>query len=82
MKPTGVTRRVDRLGRVVLPADVRRSFGIGEGDLVDISVDGHVIVLAKVEPGCVFCSATTELLELADRHVCRACATEIGRLAG
>jgi AbrB family transcriptional regulator, transcriptional pleiotropic regulator of transition state genes len=77
LNPTGVTRRVDRLGRVVLPVEMRRTFGIQEGDLVEISVTGDAIVLAKVQDSCVFCTATTGLVQHAGRHVCGACATEI-----
>ena len=77
LKPTGVTRRVDRLGRVVLPAELRRTFGIQEGDLVDISVADGALVLTKVENRCVFCRATTGLVEHSGRHVCGSCAAEI-----
>jgi transcriptional pleiotropic regulator of transition state genes len=73
MHPTGMTRKIDSLGRVVLPAEIRRVFGLREGDLVDISVDGHSIVLAKVEQRCVFCGDATALIEYSGKLVCQSC---------
>lgn len=67
------TRRVDSLGRVVLPADLRRALGIREGDVLDISMeDGH-LVLCRHEPMCVFCGARAELRERAGRYTCPEC---------
>lgn len=67
------TRRVDSLGRVVLPADLRHALGIREGDVLDVSVqDGHLL-LSRHEPVCVFCGARDELREHAGRYACPAC---------
>ena len=60
---TGVARKVDQLGRVVLPAEVRRHFDISAGDLIEITVDSDAILLTKVENRCVFCGGTTGLSE-------------------
>lgn len=73
MRSTGMTRKVDSLGRVVLPAEMRRVFGIREGDLVEIGVDGHHIVLTKVEQRCVFCGDGAALVEYAGKLVCAGC---------
>jgi AbrB family transcriptional regulator, transcriptional pleiotropic regulator of transition state genes len=71
------TRRVDSLGRVVLPADLRRALGIREGDLLDIAVeDGH-LVLSRHEPLCVFCRAREDLTERAGKHVCVKCVSAL-----
>lgn len=73
MGASGVTRKVDGLGRVVLPVEVRRSLGIDVGDLVDVAVeDGHV-VLRKVQRGCTFCGGEEALRDFAERLVCEAC---------
>lgn len=72
-KRTGVARKIDQLGRVVLPAEVRREFGIRPGDLVEISVDSGAIVLSKVEDRCVFCSSQDALVEFSGKLVCRVC---------
>jgi len=73
VRSTGMTRKVDSLGRVVLPAEMRRVFGIREGDLVDIAVDGANIVLTKVEQRCVFCGDSTTLVEFSGKLVCEGC---------
>ena len=73
MKSIGIARKVDQLGRIVLPAELRRLFGIREGDLVEISVDGDRIVLAKVEDRCVFCGGHDELRDFQNKKVCAPC---------
>ena len=77
MRTTGMTRKVDSLGRVVLPAEMRRVFGIREGDLVEIAVDGHHIVLTKVEQRCVFCGDPNALVEYVGKLVCEGCVAGI-----
>lgn len=74
---TGVTRKVDQLGRVVLPAEVRRHFGISPGDFIEIAVDTDAILLSKVEDRCVFCSGTADLSEFSGKLVCRGCLTRL-----
>ena len=69
---TGVARKVDQLGRVV-PAEIRRHFGISPGDLIEIGVDTDAILLTKVEDRCVFCDGTTNLSEFSGKLVCGEC---------
>jgi transcriptional pleiotropic regulator of transition state genes len=78
VKRTGIERKVDQLGRVVLPAEVRRRFGIRAGDMIEIAVDSDAILLTKVEDRCVFCGGAAELTEFSGKLVCRSC---ISRLA-
>jgi len=73
IKRTGVARKVDQLGRVVLPAEVRRQFGIRPGDMIEISVDSDAIVLSKVEDRCVFCTGAADLIEFSGKLVCPGC---------
>ncbi len=77
MKETGIIRRVDDLGRVVVPSELRRVFGINAGDALDVSVDGDAIVLRKVNRTCVFCDGLTGLRLHRGRAVCAACAAEL-----
>ena len=81
-KRTGVARKMDQLGRVVLPAEVRRDFGIQPGDLVEIAVEAGVIVLTKVEDRCVFCATEDALREFAGKLVCDECSTGIATIRG
>jgi AbrB family transcriptional regulator, transcriptional pleiotropic regulator of transition state genes len=71
-------RRVDSLGRVVLPADLRHALDIREGDTLDVAIeDGH-LVLSKHDPACVFCGTRTDLVEHAGRHACAGCVSQLG----
>lgn len=77
VKGTGVARKVDQLGRVVLPAEVRRRFGIRPGDMIEIAVDSDAIQLIKVEDRCVFCGGTTDLVEFSGKLVCGGCVSRL-----
>lgn len=72
-----MARKVDQLGRVVLPAETRRLFDIREGDLVEISVEGQNIVLSKLETSCVFCRSSTALVEFNTKRVCQSCLDQL-----
>ena len=73
MKSTGIVRRVDDLGRVVLPAELRRTLGISERDLVEICVDGAAVILKKYVPACVFCGSSQEVSVFRGKNVCAGC---------
>jgi transcriptional pleiotropic regulator of transition state genes len=82
---SGVARKVDQLGRVVLPAELRRQLDIREGELVEFSVEGHRIVLAKVARRCVFCGGTepgVELRDFAQQLVCEPCVVKLNASGG
>lgn len=55
MKSTGIVRKVDELGRVVIPKELRRTLGIAESDPLEVFVDGEQIILRKYRPGCFIC---------------------------
>lgn len=80
MKSTGIVRRVDELGRVVIPIELRNKFGIAEKDPIEIYVDGSSIILKKYEPNCVFCGNTKNLMTYKDKLVCAKCAQKISEL--
>ena len=80
MKTTGVVRKIDELGRVVLPSEIRRVFGIHEGDELDISVDGERVILQKRLDACLFCGAENPAINYRDRKICESCASELGRM--
>jgi AbrB family transcriptional regulator, transcriptional pleiotropic regulator of transition state genes len=79
LKFLGIARRVDDLGRIVLPIELRRQFGIEAGDALDIAVDpdSQAIVLRKTQDECVFCSSREDLREHRKRRVCRNCVSEM-----
>ena len=80
MKATGIIRRVDELGRVVIPIEIRNKFDIFERDQIEIFVDGSSIILKKFEPNCIFCGNTENLLKYKDKMVCEKCSKEIFQL--
>lgn len=80
MKSTGIIRRVDELGRVVLPIELRNKFGITEKDPMEIYVDGNSIILKKYEPNCIFCGSSKKLVEYQGKVICQKCAEKISKL--
>ncbi|HYO61305.1 MAG TPA: AbrB/MazE/SpoVT family DNA-binding domain-containing protein [Actinomycetota bacterium] len=80
MKSTGVVRKIDELGRIVLPSELRRVFGIREGDELEISVDGDKVILQKRQDLCLFCGAANPAVQFKERRVCESCAGELGTM--
>jgi transcriptional pleiotropic regulator of transition state genes len=81
MKSTGIVRRVDELGRVVIPIELRRSLDIAEKDGLEISVDNDRIVLRKYAPACVFCGSEDEVSSFKGKNVCKTCLTAMSAKA-
>ena len=75
MKATGIIRKVDELGRIVLPKELRDLHGLFCGTPVEILVDGADIILCKYEPGCTFCgTASKDMREIGGKFICPTCA--------
>jgi len=73
MKSTGIVRKVDELGRVVIPIELRRTLDIEEKDALEIYVDADKIILRKYEPACVFCGNAMDVENFKGKKVCRNC---------
>ncbi len=80
MKSTGIVRKVDELGRIVLPIELRRTLDIEERDPIEIYVDGNSVVLRKVGNPCVFCNSSTDVVPFRGKHICTACLQELREL--
>ncbi len=74
MKATGIIRRVDDLGRIVLPKELRQTMGIRTGDPMEIYTDADNIILRKYAPGCAFCGSVNDIRYIHGTPVCGACA--------
>jgi transcriptional pleiotropic regulator of transition state genes len=74
---TGMTRKIDDLGRIVIPAETRRLFKIREGDYLTIAVEGDSIVIKKLEATCTFCGSTEDVSAFKGKGVCATCRSEI-----
>ncbi len=80
MKSTGVVRKIDDLGRVVLPIELRRVLDIDKDSSLEIYVDNEKIVLKKYEPACVFCGCADEILQYENKNICVNCRKEIANI--
>lgn len=80
MKSTGIVRKVDELGRIVLPIELRRTLGIEERDALEIYVEGNTVILRKYQPSCVFCDSADDVVSFKGRNICRKCLKEMGKL--
>ncbi len=77
MKSTGIVRKVDELGRVVLPIELRKTFNIEEKDGLEIYVDADSIILKKHESGCIFCGEVKGVKDFKGKNICPNCSNEL-----
>lgn len=80
MKSTGIIRRVDELGRIVLPIELRRMLDIAERDELEIYIESDHIILQKYEPACIFCGNTRSLVSYRGKNVCQECIQSMGEV--
>ena len=80
MKSTGIVRKMDDLGRVVIPIELRRTLEIAEKDPLEIYVDGNMIILKKNEPACIFCGDAKDVVTYKGRNICANCLKEMQSL--
>lgn len=73
MKATGIVRKVDELGRVVIPMELRKTMGIDIKDPLEIFVEEETIILKKYEPACIFCGNAKDTVTFGGRVLCRKC---------
>jgi transcriptional pleiotropic regulator of transition state genes len=77
MKSTGIVRKIDDLGRVVLPKEIRKVLDISDGDPLEIYTDGECIVLKKYQPNCIFCGETSDVVVRKGKNICNMCLREL-----
>lgn len=82
LKSTGIVRKVDELGRVVLPIELRRNLDIREKDALEIFVDDERIILKKYEPADIFSGSMDELIDYKGKKVSKASIIDMAKLAG
>ena len=80
MKSTGIVRKVDELGRIVLPIELRRTLDIAERDELEIYLDDDKVVLKKYEPSCIFCGSACGLVTYHGRNVCMECIENLSNI--
>lgn len=77
MKATGIVRQVDQLGRVVLPMELRKQFGIKHNAGLEICIEGDMIILQKDEPKCIFCGSVEKVMKYKGKNICQDCIHKI-----
>lgn len=82
MKSTGIVRKVDELGRVVLPIELRRNLNINEKDALEIFVDDEKVILKKYEPADIFTGSMDDLIDYKGKKVSKASIIEMADIAG
>lgn len=80
MKATGIIRKVDDLGRIVLPIELRRMLDIAERDELEIYMENDQIILRKYEPACLFCGSDRKLVTHNGKNICRDCIRKLVEL--
>ena len=80
MKSTGIIRKVDDLGRIVLPIEMRRTLDIAERDALEIYVEGSSVILKKYKPSCIFCDSSKDVSVFKGKNVCPKCLKELKNL--
>lgn len=80
MKSTGMVRKVDELGRIVLPAELRQSMEIQVRDALEIFTEEGRIILQKYQPSCIFCSNANDIVYFKDKRVCSECLAKLKAL--
>jgi len=80
MKATGIVRRIDDLGRVVIPKELRRTHFIEEGDPLEYFVEDDKIIIRKYQPGCFFCGSTESLHLFHGKPICIPCINKASEL--
>ena len=77
MRATGIVRKIDQLGRIVIPKELRRTFTINEGDALEIYVDAETIILKKYTPDCIFCGEAKDVTDHKGKNICKSCRKDL-----
>ena len=80
MKATGVVRKIDPLGRLVIPIEVRRMLGLRENEPVEMFIDGTKVVIQKYVPACIICGSLADVHTIDDKNICDICVEKIKKM--
>ena len=80
MKATGIVRKLDQLGRIVIPKELRNTFDLSEGDPIEIYVENSDIILRKYQPACIFCNDATDVQQFQGKNICASCLEKLKNL--
>ena len=78
MRAIGCVRQIDKLGRLVLPSDIRKSLNIVNGvDSVEFFVDDDAVIIKKYRPACIFCGSADDIFSYKNNNICKSCLDEL-----
>ncbi len=77
MKSTGIVRKVDELGRIVIPIGIREAMEIKPGDPLEIFTDAEKVIFQKYQPSCIFCNNADDIIYFNGKRICATCLTKI-----
>lgn len=80
MKSTGIVRRADKLGRIVIPMETRKLLDIKQTDYLEIFTDDDKIILQKYQPACIFCNSTDDIVYFNNKRICSECIEKLKEL--
>lgn len=80
MRMPGLIRKMDNLGRVVIPQELRKALDIQSGDAVELQLENRVVLLRKFAPGCVFCGKSEDLVTYEEKYICGACLRKLRKV--
>lgn len=80
MKSTGMVRKIDELGRIVMPAEIRQTLGLQVRDSMEIFIEGDRIILQKYQPSCIFCANADGLIYYEGKRICPECLAKLKEL--
>jgi len=81
MTSTGIVRRIDSVGRFVLPIELRRTLEIDDNDSLEIFIEDNTIILKKYQPACIFCGNARDVSTYKGKNICPACLDELSKRA-
>ncbi len=77
MKTLGITRKIDSMGRLVIPTEIRKMLGLNNHDPVELFMDGDTVIVKKYLPHCIFCGEAKEITEYKGKRICQRCLKEL-----
>ncbi len=77
MKPSGIIKKIDEMGRIVIPKEIRTTMGVDTGDRLQFFIDGDSVVMKKLSVSCIFCGSENDLTELNEKHICAECISKL-----
>ncbi len=80
MKSTGMVRKIDELGRIVIPAEIRQNMDLQIKDSMEIFTEENRIILQKYQPCCLFCRNADNVVYFNDKRICRSCLEKLKAL--